>query len=263
MADQKLKLNPSLAWSLASVALIALMLFYTLPSVMAAAFSSNPDELQVATTLEGHLETHREALTLYQDRFNGRSVFFKPLKTPTRTKPRPTHKAPEPIVDQNPTPPKEDPIPKQYTGPSVMAILGDEVWFVNPQRNSSPLRIRLGEEQSGIKILEVNAPWSVKVGYQRGEFKVSLFEVKEFLADASEAPAATKVDVPQGLIESSKPEREQDSDQDSNVRSDKNQSGVEQDPDLAPKSDSPDADNKETQAKTPGNRGPDEQKDPR
>jgi hypothetical protein len=36
-------------------------------------------------------------------------------------------------------------------------------------------RIKLGETKSGIKVLEINAPYSVKLGYQRGEYTVTLW----------------------------------------------------------------------------------------
>ena len=254
MQLQKIELNQSFAWSLGSLALIATILVFTLPSVFAAAMSSNPEELQASTQLDSHLGKHREALDLYQDRFNGRSVFFTPNKTKAPYVPLPVveQKAPQTSrTEKVRTPPK----PTIYTGPTLMAILGDEVWLKNSNRNDSPLRVRVGEEKDGVEILEVNPPWSVKVRYQTVEFVVPLFEVKEFLSESSETQAET----PKGLIETTKSELEEEAEGAAITDSDKNQLETEQDPDSTPKSDTPDADNSDTTSTTTGNAGSKEQ----
>ena len=199
MQFANLNLNRSLVWSVICLGLVALVLIVAAPPLLDAAFASSPDELQVASALQTRLTGHEEALNQHQARFNGRSVFYKPLP-----KPKPVPQRDRPVVlDTTPAEPPKPPGPPPpnpiYTGPSIMAILGDEVWFTNPSRGEPPLRIKVGEEAADIKVNSVDPPWRINVNYRDGgPYDVSLFDLKSFLTDATES---TQVAPPPGLIE--------------------------------------------------------------
>lgn len=265
MQIMNLTLNRSFFWSAASLALIAAMLVMTVPSLLAATVTRSPDDLQVASALQDHLGKHAEQIELYQERFNGRSIFYTPLPTP---KPRapvrrpPTQTARE---DSKPEPEtrRDPPIPSNYNGPSIKAIFGDEVWFAGSLGNEPPLRIQVGETKNGIEIVETDPPWKVKVKYQRGEFDVNLFEVKEFLNDKS----PKDVPNPPGLIEAPQdppaPVANEapaqalpvQSGNDSGGASDKNEKNQGADDPTTSKSPAPDADKTDTSKTKTGNEG--------
>src|SRR5207244_2317387 len=94
---------------------------------------------------------HDEAMKTYQDRFNGRSAFFKP---PPKPQPKPI------IVDAPPAPPPPDPgpppPPATYTGPNLLALMGDEAWFKPPTTADKTMVLRTGEEKSGVKLISVD-----------------------------------------------------------------------------------------------------------
>lgn len=229
MQPLNLNLNRSFAWSAISLAFIALVLVFTAPPLLVAAFTASPDELQVASALEDHLAAHDKAMDVYRARFDGRAVFYKPLPTPRYTPPPPKPPTRETEPAPAPTRPKPDPISPTYTGPSIMAILGNEVWFSNPRPNEPPMIISVGEEDGGVEVLAVDPPWSARLRYRRGEYDVSLFELKEFLSESPERP----VPPPPGLVEV--PPKAAD-----NPPADTGSA-----PDASPKSKPPDADNTE------------------
>jgi len=194
-----INLNRNLVWSVICLGLVALVLVVTAPPLLIAAFAGNPDELQVASALQTRLTGHQDALSDHQARFNGRSVFYKPFPTPKPTPPRdrPVERETTRVVPPQPTGPPPPPI--NYTGPSVMAILGDEVWFTNPVRGEAPLRIKVGEEAAGITVNSVDPPWRINVNYKDGgPYDVPLFDLRSFLTDAAES---ARIDPPPGLIE--------------------------------------------------------------
>ena len=173
------KPNGPLLWSTTSIVLMVLVLAFTLPSLLVATFGFGPGDPEIETMLSSLMTEHEEQMTTYQARFNGRSVFFTPPPTP---KPRPIppiqlqeSQRSEPVKPK----PTEAPVSKTYTGPSIMGIFGEEVWFVGSSFQGEILRISVGEEKDGIKIISTNPPWSVTVQYDRGEYEVHLFEIRD------------------------------------------------------------------------------------
>ncbi len=69
-----------------------------------------------------------------------------------------------------PTPPP--PSPMTYGGPAVIAVIGDQVWF----KSKDNLKLRVGEEGAGVKVLASNPPWTVKLAYAGGEYDVAIFK---------------------------------------------------------------------------------------
>ncbi len=114
-------------------------------------------------TLQNSLQKHEQLAKVDRDRFDGRSAFFMP-PAPVRNIPKP----PPPKIEKPPPPPAPV-IPTEYGGKKPIAILGPIVYFENFQ-------IKVGEQSNGIKVLATNAPWSVKLGHEGGEYDVSLWE---------------------------------------------------------------------------------------
>ena len=84
----------------------------------------------------------------------------------------------------------------------MIGILGDEVWFRAPRAGSQGLRIRVGQEpQEGITVLATNPPWSVKLGYQRGEYDIDVWKT-DFPSIERSAPPRQPIP---GLVDATPP----------------------------------------------------------
>jgi hypothetical protein len=163
---RRISINTPLVLSLAFVALAAIMVLAQLPPLLGALVTPRPGADPTQVRLGEFLAGHEEDLATYRDRFNGRSLFFMP--------PPPRHQrvmAPPPPSNGDDKPPPPPPRPTVYEGPSVVFVLGDEVWF------HDGVRVRVGEEgPNGVTVVSSNPPWEVRLGYGGGEFPVVLFE---------------------------------------------------------------------------------------
>ena len=56
-----------------------------------------------------------------------------------------------------------------YTGPPVDGIFADKVFFNNGNSGG------VGDEILGVRIININAPWTVTLGHKGGEYEVSVF----------------------------------------------------------------------------------------
>lgn len=178
-----------LVTSLAALALLAVALFMTVPPLLAAVFGGGARGVDPAKAIVALVEEHDRLMVDYQARFNGRSVFFRP---PAPVRPTPTPPA-VPVERPIVTPPQRQepqgppPPPATYQGPPVIAVLGDRVLFRGAGARDAGQWIAVGEEVNGLKVLESNAPRSVRVAHQRGEYDVPLFNWDmPFFRDASE-----------------------------------------------------------------------------
>lgn len=245
------KPNGPLLWSSTSIILMVLVLSYTLPSLLVAMFGFGPGNPEIATMLSSLMSEHEEMMTTYQARINGRSVFFTPPPTP-KPRPkqiqRPADPRPE-IAAAKPTS-TEERISDTYTGPSIMGIFGEEVWFVGSGFQKEILRISVGEEKDGLKILAADPPWSVTVQYNRGEYEVSLFEIIDLGFDK---PAAAVPPPPGATVRMTNPD--DDRGDQTKPTSDKTQISNDTSGDSVSKSHSPDAEKSDAKDKT-GNESP-------
>ncbi len=169
----RLAINGPLGFSLAAVALTAIFLLMGLATLIGSAFGRGTGDAEPKKELDKLVALHNDSMKNWQDQFNGRSVFFKPLAPIPPAPPPPKNPPPPVIVD--PGPPPIDPV---YRGPSISFAYADTVYF-NPATasdNVKYLRIRVGEEKSGIKVISCNLPWSVKVAYKGGEYDVKIFD---------------------------------------------------------------------------------------
>ena len=170
----RLRLKGPLGVSLAASLLIAMSLVVRLPPMFTSLVVGGPGAVDDGM-LEGLLAQHDDVIRLDLQRFAGRSVFFTP---PQQPRPRPVVPEPDPEPVENPEPvedPGPPPPPSSYTGPAIIAILGDEAWFRRSFGAEAVLRIRVGEERDGIRVLATEAPWTVRLAHAGGEYDVPVF----------------------------------------------------------------------------------------
>ena len=159
-----LTINTPLLINAAAIAVAVWMFGSKLPALPSALFTEGLENDETSAFLSEYLENHAVDLQTYQARIDGRSVFFLPPAPKEPTQIKPVQEA-EPLGTPPPPPP-----PPNYTGPSVRFLVGNEVYF------HDGLRIKLGEEKQGIRILAVDAPWTVNVAHAGGEYELTVFE---------------------------------------------------------------------------------------
>ena len=154
--------TPRLAVALTLVVISGALAFKGAASLLFALLTFGGD-VDPSAALENSLKKHEQLAKVDRDRFDGRSAFFKPPE-PVRNIPKP----PPPPKVEKPLPPPEPVIPAEYGGKRPTSVLGSIVFFDNFQ-------IKVGEQENGIKVIATNAPWSVKLGYEGGEYDVPLW----------------------------------------------------------------------------------------
>lgn len=163
---RRVRLNPPLLINLGAATLAVLVLAVSVPPLAAAIFAPGLNEDPTAQRLARLLLDHELDRATYEGRFTGRSLFYKPKPPPvTRVVEQPDPE-PEPEAAE-PAPP---PVPISYNGPSILFVLGDEVWFHNG------MKLKVGEEDGGVKVIASDPPWSVRLGYRGGEYDVQIFK---------------------------------------------------------------------------------------
>ncbi len=157
--------NIPLVTSVAAIVFAALVMVTEVAGLISAALTPGVGEDPTAARLNEYLAVHDAVMKTYRDRFEGRSLFFKP-------KPPPPPKRPKPLVvdrGDDPPPPPPPKTPASYTGPSVIFVVGDEVWF-HKGRHAS-----VGEEVDGVTVIASDPPWTVTLGHAGGEYEIPLF----------------------------------------------------------------------------------------
>lgn len=109
----------------------------------------------------------------------GRSMFFIPMAPPPPPPPPPPPR-------ESPPPPPPPPPPSRYGGPKIIAMLEQSVWFDNGQI------VAIGDEAGGVRVIDLNPPWSARLEWSGVEFDVPLFNrnTDRFL-EKSETPNNT------------------------------------------------------------------------
>ena len=173
---QNLHFTRPLLLSTVGLVVAGIVLVTPLPGLLAAMFTTSIGQDSAGENMQAYLAAHDRDLATYRERFEGRSLFFRP--------PAPAVKpAPKPRSENKPeAPPPPPPIPMSYGGPVVIAVIGDQVWF----KSKDNLRLGVGEEGAGVKVLASNPPWTVKLGYAGGEYDVPVF--KNYQTEFSSSP---------------------------------------------------------------------------
>lgn len=181
-----LAINTPLLINAAAIAVAVWMFGSKLPALPSALFIEGLGNDETSAFLSEYVENHAVDLQTYQARIDGRSVFFLPPapRDPIKIKPVQEEKLSGP--------PPAPPTPPRYTGPSIRFLVGNEVYF------HDGLRIKLGEEKQGVRVLAVDAPWTVNVAHAGGEYELTVFE--RFHAGIIEEPPATSHASTPGLL---------------------------------------------------------------
>ncbi len=161
-----LHLSRPLLLSTAGLVVAGIVLVVPLPGLLAAMFTTSIGDDSASENMQAYLVAHDRDLATYRERFEGRSLFFRPPAPAVKPAPKPRS---ENKTEAPPTPP---PIPMTYGGPAVIAVIGDQVWF----KSKDNLKLRVGEEGAGVKVLASNPPWTVKLAYAGGEYDVPVFK---------------------------------------------------------------------------------------
>jgi len=167
----RLSLNGALASSLLTVALAGGVFATGMGRVMSCVFAGNIRAGGADQVLGRLVVAHDLALEQSKHQFNGRSPFFPPP-----AKPIVGHKEIRPTLTATTSAPVGP--PEHYTGPSVAWVIGDEVYFnmTVPTRSRKYLRLRVGEEGDGVRVLSIDSlPRTVHVAHAGGEYDVKVF----------------------------------------------------------------------------------------
>jgi hypothetical protein len=179
------RVSVPLVASAAAVALAAMVVGGGLTQTVKAVFASGVSEDE--TDPFADLGSESDALfETSRKRYDGRSMYALPTP-PVRRPPPPPPRPPEPPKP----PPGPPPAPASYTGPAPTAIVGDFVYF-------GALRVKLGEERDGIKVVSIDAPYSIKVEHMRGNYTVPFWS----RIDARLLRGATAMGSVPGIVES-------------------------------------------------------------
>ena len=174
------QINTRMIIGVITVVLAIASLLLTVPSLASAIFAKSIDSQSGQDDLIVLLTDHEEDIDTYLNRFEGRSMFFRPPPFPVVKEPK------APIADPTPVTPIKTGPPPTYGGPKVLGAYGQVVWF------KDNLKVRVGEEGGGVKVLEINAPWTVKLGHKDGEYDVPIFSDRLTDSDEFSSPLDLK-----------------------------------------------------------------------
>lgn len=190
--DHSPKINGPLTWSMLFIAVLAAIALAGLPAVVRATFARGPAETPMDDQFAALLEEHAAAAETYEDRFNGRSVFFRPRqprppRPPEQQKAAPTVKQTEVLAEA------PEPTCPPYAGPRIVGYVGGTVWF------SGDVRLGVGEDSEGLKVISVDdLPWSATIKYQDWEYDVAFLSRRP--ADFFAPETSSKRETMPGLV---------------------------------------------------------------
>ena len=121
------------------------------------------------------IERFESMLDVSRLRAEGRSLFDTPID-PNQI----AEEEPEPITPAEPT------APTRYGGPRLVAMINGAVWFADGRR------LAPGEEDNGLEVVEIAAPWTATLRWRGAEFTETLFERRELVRPADPAPTESE-----------------------------------------------------------------------
>jgi len=168
-----ISLNGPLAISLVAVSLVFLAVAVGFAGVVSSIFSGSIHDEQPRAVIDDLVVKHDKKTEEYAQRFNSRYIFYKPPPPPP-PKRDPPPEPPKPVVeDTKPAGP-----PATYQGPSIVWVIGDDVYFnmLVPTQTEKYIRVRVGEERGGVKVLSTEKmPRTIRVAHMGGEYDVKVF----------------------------------------------------------------------------------------
>jgi hypothetical protein len=175
---EKQTLRGPLGWSIASIIVILLFCAYAVTTVASPLLNQSEVSTPTTSKTDQLVTKYNEQILVDIARFNGRSAFFTPIQIAV-------HREPPPPPKRDPVPEPKEPIvlgppapPPTYMGPPLIAIIGDEAWFRGTGQDSV-IRLKVGEEQDGLKVIKTTPPSIVTVEHRGGEYPIDLFTNEE------------------------------------------------------------------------------------
>lgn len=153
--------------SFLAILIVSAFMLSNISTLFSAAFEPSV-EYEDADVVSRLLANNR-VLDKSESRFTGRSMFYIPRAPRMPAPPPPPRRDPPPVREPEPRAPAPPRIPTTYGGPKVTGVLGADVFFDNGKR------IPEGEESDGVEVMAIRGPFDVQIGWQGGEFEVSLF----------------------------------------------------------------------------------------
>lgn len=136
-----------------------------------------PEAAPAGQNLDRAIASHDELMEVSRRRFAGRSIFTAP-SAPIRVAPPP----PPPRDPPPPPPPPAPIIPAEYTGQKPLGLLGNMVLF------GDGVMLAPGQQNAGVTVLEIKAPYSVRLGHAGGEYDVPIFTRADLSKLAEQVP---------------------------------------------------------------------------
>lgn len=185
--------------SIGALALIVIFLVVMTPSLYRSGSTILVGAPEPDDSMDKLLARHQTNMGTDVERFTGRSFFYTPE---IKRKPPPPPPPPPPKTEEDDKPPPPPPPPKfppNYTGPKLVAILGDEAWFKKQATDGDPLtRLKIGETHDDIDVVSTDPPRGITVNYQGGgPYEVALIDMDSTpFADMPE-----EIRMPTGVLE--------------------------------------------------------------
>jgi hypothetical protein len=168
-------LRGPLGWSLISIVVIGFFCINSITTVVTPLFHLSGD-IASDNDIISLVQEHEAHVVIDIARFNGRSAFFKPIHKAPPTPP-PTKKDKDAEEEPIYVPP---PPPIRYTGPALIAVIGEEAWFRGGGSGfDSVIRLKAGEESDGVKLVSTAAPSIVTVYHRGREYELDMFDSDE------------------------------------------------------------------------------------
>jgi hypothetical protein len=161
-----IQITRPLVVSLAAIAVTAVVVLTQLAPLAAAVITPGaPEQDQTLRAIQAELERHEAEHKTHADRVKGRFIFYPPPPPPRPPTVVRTHD-PGPVGPPPPPPP-----PSTYGGPlTALFPYGDAVWFKEGRV------LKIGEEHSGVKVVAIDAPWSVTLRWKEIEWTIDFFK---------------------------------------------------------------------------------------
>jgi hypothetical protein len=175
-------LTRSLLMSVAAIATLGFFVASCTVPIVQAIFRPTPAFNDPVAVLDELVAAGDADMELWQRRVNGRSSFHDPPMRPVPRDPA----ADEEKITRRPSPStKLTPPPPPRTPPDVVFIVGDTVYFEAFAGNENAAPVRLDEELDGLRVIEIRAPWFVRVSYDGHEHELPVFgEPPQFLSSS-------------------------------------------------------------------------------
>jgi hypothetical protein len=154
--------------SIAALTLSAGFIAFSGAPVLTACMSASIRAADLSASKGSLISRHNNLTRQWQTRIGGRSLFFPPQPK--------SH--PAIVVQQQIQPETKPPVifDPGYTGPSLIALVGNSAWFKPARVGESTLMLWQGQERLDLALVSTDSPWTARVRYHGREYTLTLFD---------------------------------------------------------------------------------------